>query len=113
MLTSLAVIAHELPEGVFTYTLLIADKVPELQSLAYSWIVALATPFGAIVTYLVLRNLSPSSLGIMLAAAGGTFIYIGAADLFPQVHRKPNLLNALLVLVGISFVLVLGRFLEV
>lgn len=111
LLTSLAVIVHELPEGVFTYTLLIADQVPERRSLLYSWIVALATPIGAVITYLVLRELSPAILGIMLALAGGTFLYVGVADLLPQIHRKPNLFNAFLVLVGITFVLVVSRLL--
>ncbi|MFZ3063147.1 MAG: ZIP family metal transporter [Actinomycetota bacterium] len=110
VVTSMAVIVHELPEGVFTYTLLIADEVSERKSLIYSWIVALATPFGAVMTYLILRGLSPGVLGIMLALAGGTFIYVGAADLLPQVHRKPNALNAFLVIVGILFVLIVGRF---
>lgn len=111
ILTSLAVIVHELPEGVFTYTLLIADEVSERKSLIYSWIVALATPFGAVVTYLILRTLTPSFLGIMLALAGGSFVYVGAADLLPQAHRKPNALNAFLVVVGIFFVMIVGQLL--
>ena len=69
VLNSLAVIFHEVPEGVFTYTLLIYDKVPEKRTLFYSWLVALATPFGAITSFLLIRASSESSLGILLALA--------------------------------------------
>ena len=112
ILTSLAVIFHELPEGVFTYTLLIHDQVPQIKSLIYSWLVALATPFGAILTYFLIRNISENSLGIPLAFAGGTFIYIGSSDLIPETHRKSNIINVFLVGLGILFVIFLGRFLE-
>ena len=113
VLNSLAVIFHEVPEGAFTYTLLIYDKVPERRTLFYSWLVALATPFGAITSFLLIRTTSESSLGVLLALAAGTFIYIGASDLIPQAHRRPNPIHAVLVLAGIGLVLLLGTFLEV
>ena len=104
VITSLAVIAHELPEGAFTYGLLIGSGATEHRSLIIGWVVALATPVGTVLTYLALQGLGQGILGIMLALSGGTFIYVGLADLLPQVHRRPNIRKLAVVLAGIAFV---------
>jgi zinc and cadmium transporter len=108
IITALAVIVHELPEGAFTYGLLIANGQPERKSLIIAWTVALATPIGTVLTYLALRGLGPGVLGFMLALSGGTFIYVGSADLLPQIHRRPNYLALTVMLAGVGFVILLG-----
>ncbi len=110
LITALAVIVHELPEGAFTYGLLISNGQPERKSMIISWIVALATPVGTILTFLALRGLGPGILGIMLAMSGGTFVYVGNADLLPQIHRRPNLKTLSVMLAGVVFVILLGYF---
>jgi ZIP family zinc transporter/zinc and cadmium transporter len=108
LMAALAVIFHETAEGIFTYTLLIHDNVSKDRSLFYSWLVALATPVGAILTYFLTRNISDFSLGALLAIAAGSFIYIGASDLVPATHKRQAFLNALLVLLGVGFILLMG-----
>ena len=110
-LTSLAVIFHETAEGVFIYTLLINDKLFQKKALLFSWLVALATPLGAVITFILIQNISPLILSALLAAAAGTFIYIGSSDLVPEIHKNYNFANVLFVLLGIFFVIVIGRFL--
>lgn len=110
LITSLAVIFHETAEGVFIYTLLIHDKTFQPKALLLSWIVALATPLGAIATFFFIQEISPIILSWFLAAAAGSFIYIGASDLIPEAHKKYNFLNIFLVLAGIVFVFAVGRF---
>ena len=111
ILVALAVIFHETVEGIFTYTLLIHDKISSRKVLFYSWIVALATPAGAIGMFLFLPKIPSSSLGYLLAIAAGTFIYISASDLVPETHRKnASLFNIFLVLLGIAFVVAIERF---
>lgn len=105
--TSFAVIFHELPEGVFIYTLLLLDRVEEGRATFYSWLVALATPVGAIGTYVIVQDVPSPVLGVLLAVAAGTFIYIAAADLVPETHRRSRLGNGALVLIGVGFVLLL------
>jgi ZIP family zinc transporter/zinc and cadmium transporter len=111
ILVALAVIFHETVEGIFTYTLLIHDKIISPKALFCSWIVALATPLGAIGMFLFLPKIPPSFIGYLLAIAAGTFIYISASDLAPETHRKnASFLNICLVLLGIAFVAALERF---
>lgn len=111
VITSLAVILHELPEGVFTYTLLRHDKVPERKSQIYAWLVALVTPFGAILTFLFLKGASPQLLGALLAFTAGSFFYIATADLVPETHKKPNLFYFLLIFLGIGLTLLIDQLL--
>ncbi len=111
IITAMAVIFHELAEGVFSYTLFIHGGLSIRKSVFYSFLIALATPFGAVITFFLLKNISSGILGILLAFAAGSFIYIGAADLIPQTHKKSNLWNLLLVLLGVGFIFVLSRFL--
>lgn len=111
VLAALAVVMHELPEGIFTYTLLIHDHVAEKKAFFYSWLVALATPLGAMVTFFLLKSVSKGFLGILLAFAAGSFLYVGASDLIPQAHRKPDILNITLVFAGVFFVVLIGRWL--
>ena len=105
IIAALAVIVHELPEGAFAYGLLIADGQSKRKSLLIGWIVALATPVGTVITYMALRGMGTGVLGIMLAFAAGTFIYVGVADLLPQIHKKPDYKAMAVMLLGVGFVL--------
>ncbi len=108
LIASFAVIFHEIAEGIFTYTLLIHDNISKSKALIYSWMVALATPVGAIGAYFLTKGISESYLGILLAVAAGSFIYIGASDLVPATHKKQAILNVFLVLAGVGFVILMG-----
>ncbi len=99
-----------MPEGIFTYGLLISSDESERKSLFISWIVALATPVGTLLTYSALEGLGHDVLGVMLALSGGTFVYVGTADLLPQVHRRPNLRALSIMLAGIVSVILLAYF---
>jgi len=50
--------------------------------------VALATPGAAILTFALVNDLPEQLLGILLAGAGGSFVYIAASDLIPESHRS-------------------------
>ena len=49
--------------------------------------VALATPVGAASSSLVAARLDPWAFSLLLAFAGGSFIFIGAAEVLPRLHR--------------------------
>jgi zinc transporter ZupT len=49
--------------------------------------VALATPAGALASRVGAMNLEPAHLAVLLGFAGGSFVYIAAAELLPRLHR--------------------------
>lgn len=112
LITSLAVMLHELPEGIFTLSILLHSQMSLKKAVWYTVLVALATPIGALLAYVFIRNVSFSLLGNLLAVAAGSFLYIGASDLIPQTHRISRKANVPLVLLGGVFVIFVSTFLK-
>jgi zinc and cadmium transporter len=107
-LTSLGVISHELPEGVTTFSLLISS-IARKTALKLSIAVALATPLGALISLAFIDGLSEAMVGILLAMAGGSFLYIGGSDLVPETHEKKGFQNAGFLLLGVLFLFSLSK----
>lgn len=108
--TSLAIIFHKFAEGGCTYALFVCDEKSQSKAMRFSWLVALATPLGALAAYFLTIKIPDIVLGGLLAAAGGSLIYIGASDLMPATHKKYGWFNVVLVLAGVAFVLLISRF---
>lgn len=107
LVTSLAVLLHELPEGIFTLSILLHAKYKKRAAIWWTVIVALATPFGTLLTLLFFPALPATVLGIMLGIAAGSFVYIGASDLVPQSHQSRSLVSGAFVILGILIMLAL------
>jgi zinc and cadmium transporter len=84
--TSLAVIAHELPEELADYALLRTTGLPRRTALIGLAAVQLTAGLGAAATWLASSLLAPAA-DVILAIAGGTFVHIAAVDLLPAVVR--------------------------
>lgn len=87
--TAFAVIVHELPQEVGDYALLRAAGWTRARSLVALAAVQLTAAVGAAGVLLGTRYL-PSLQGTVLAIAGGSFLYIGAVDLLPELRRGPD-----------------------
>lgn len=111
MIATLSVIFHEIPEGISIYSILRYYGYKRKKAIFNSVWVALATPLGAIITLFFVNNFNDSSLGILLALAGGAVFYIGASDLLPETHEKFHRLNTLFVLMGTIVIYVIKSFL--
>ena len=111
LLMTLAVLLHEFPEGVMTTGILLHSGMQRSKVLAYSILVAVATPVGAIMSYFILSGLSISEgiIGILLALAGGSFIYVAAVDLIPETQKELKLPNVALLIAGILFITVISH----
>lgn len=105
LVTALAVLLHELPEGIFTLSILMHAKMRLRNATIWTAIVALATPFGTLLTLIFFPNLSEATLGILLGIASGSFIYIGASDLVPESHKSRSVVTGAFVLFGILLML--------
>lgn len=99
MLAAMSVILHELPEGATTFALLL-NRIGKRSALFLSVAVGLATPLGTLAGLAVLPGTGPGFLGIMLALAAGSFVYIGASDLVPETHTHKGWINAVFLIVG-------------
>ncbi len=84
--TTIAIIAHEIPQELGDFAVLLEAGYPRGQVLLYNLLSSLATIVGALLVVL-LGNVGephPALLGL----AAGSLIYIAAADLIPEIHRE-------------------------
>jgi zinc and cadmium transporter len=109
--TAMAVIAHELPQEVGDYALLRAaglSRMKALMMLAGVQLTAAAGAGAVLMGSQLVRGLE----GIVLALASGTFLYIGATDLLPDLRRGSTPQEArgrlLGFLLGLALVAVAG-----
>jgi len=85
IVTSLAVIVHEVPEELADYAVLRAARIGKRNALIWLTVVQMTAGIGAAVTLLG-ASLGHGG-GEFLAVAAGTFIYIALVELMPDVLR--------------------------
>lgn len=110
-MTTVAVILHEMPEGIVTTSILLHDAMERIKVFWFSLMVAIATPVAAVVSYFVLGEASENILKSLLAIAAGSFIYIAAADLIPETHKEEKWLNTVVLIIGMAILYGMGRIL--
>ncbi len=109
LLTALGVVAHEVPEGIAMVAILLHYGWQRRKAIQLTTFVALATPGAAILTYVLVNNLSESVLGALLAGAGGSFVYIAASDLIPESHRSRGVSATVALCFGVLIAWVAGH----
>ena len=100
---------HEFAEGVIAFSFLVRAGVKSSRAILYAFLVAaLTTPVGAFVAYPLIRQLTPSLLGLALGFVAGVLIYVSAAHLLPEagLHEKKH--SYLAFLSGIVLALLLS-----
>lgn len=107
---ALSVILHKIPDGISMTSILLHSEYSKKQAKKYSYLVALATPVGAWGSLLILKDIQAYVLGILLAIAAGSFLYLAAADLVPEIHKKSKALNIVLLLLGVLFTYLIKQF---
>lgn len=90
IVTSLAVAAHEIPQEVGDFAILLQSGYSKGKALFYNILASLSTVIGGILAYFSLEDLH-DSLPYFLAMAASSFIYIAVADLIPTLHEKTEL----------------------
>jgi zinc and cadmium transporter len=105
VVAAVAIIAHEIPQEVGDFLILLHSGYSRLRALAMNLLSSAATVLGGVIGYFGLQlveGLEPALLGIVAAS----MIYVAVADLIPGLHRRPELrdtaVQALLIALGIG-----------
>lgn len=80
--TSVAVIAHEVPQEVGDFAILLSSGYPPRLAFGYNLLSSLAALLGAVLTYALLP-LAQALVPYLLCLSAASFIYIALADLVP------------------------------
>jgi zinc and cadmium transporter len=113
--TGIAVIAHELPQEVGDFAILLDNGFTRMRALKWNLISGVTTIPGALLAYAGLQHL-PQFNAIILAFSAASFLYIGLADLVPGLHRRigaeTGLGQLFLILAGVGTILILRMYQE-
>lgn len=85
--TALAVLAHELPQEVGDFAILLDSGYGRMKAFVLNTLSAAATLPGAVAAYFWLDEMS-DAVPYVLALSAASFIYIATADLVPELHRQ-------------------------
>lgn len=90
VVTSVAIIAHEIPQEVGDYIVLLNAGFTRARALLYNAVSGLAAVLGGVIGYFVVRPWE-DVFPYLLVVASSSFIYVAVADLIPQLQRRLSL----------------------
>lgn len=109
IVTSIAVIAHEIPQEVGDFAILLNSGFSRARALAYNMLASLTTVVGGVAAYFSL-SLAQQAVPYVLAIAASSFIYIAVADLIPGLHKRTELgataQQIVLILLGVGTIFI-------
>jgi len=88
--TTVAIAAHEIPQEIGDFGVLVYGGFDKKKALVLNFIVALTIVLGGITGYIVSQNIENAVIFLIPFAAGG-FIYIAATDLVPEIKKETNI----------------------
>ena len=105
--TALAIIAHEIPQEVGDFAILLHSGYSKAKALQLNLISSFASVAGGVLGYLTLHTMQ-SWIPSLLALAAASMIYVAVADLIPGLHKRAQLRDtvqqAVLILLGVATV---------
>jgi zinc and cadmium transporter len=90
ILTGIAVIAHEVPQEVGDFAVLLHSGYGRGKALWYNLLSSLTSIVGGVAAYFSLSH-AQQVVPYVLAIAASSFIYIAVADLIPGLHKRTDL----------------------
>ena len=87
VVTALAIIAHEIPQEVGDYIVLLNAGLSRAKALLYNALSGLAAVLGGVMGYFVVGPWE-ALFPYLLVVASSSFIYVAVADLIPQLQHR-------------------------
>jgi zinc and cadmium transporter len=107
--TALAVAAHEIPQEVGDFAILLRAGYSRSRAFTLNILSATGGLVGAVMMLLASQSV-PNALPYVLSFAAGSFLYVAMADLIPDLHRggvEGSARQLLLIGAGILTIVVL------
>ena len=90
IVTSAAIIAHEIPQEVGDFLILLHSGYSKKQAFIFNLVSSFATVVGGTIAYFALQHVqtwAPTILGF----AASSMLYVSVADLIPSLHKRTEL----------------------
>jgi zinc and cadmium transporter len=112
LITALAIIAHEIPQEIGDFIVLLNAGFSKVRAYMYNLICSLMAVVGGLVGYYTLGS-GMEAIPYVLVLASSGFIYIAVSDLMPQMQRRATLRESvpqfILIAIGVGIVVLLTQ----
>ncbi|MBI2541464.1 ZIP family metal transporter [Candidatus Woesearchaeota archaeon] len=112
IVATIAIIAHEIPQEIADFSILIYGGFSKTKALVYNFMTALTAVIGALAAYFYSSAIQNSSTFLTSFAVGG-FVYIASTDLIPEIQKEKDLKKSLvqfaLLALGIFLIWIIGE----
>jgi zinc and cadmium transporter len=111
VVTSLAIIAHEIPQEIGDFLILLHSGYSRTKALLVNLLTGVATMVGALLGYFALSMLEGWT-PVLLGLAAASMLYVALSDLLPGLHKRAEIASTLqqlaLIGLGIGSVVLVG-----
>ena len=94
LVTSIAIIAHEVPQEVGDFLVLLHSGYSKRYAFALNALSSLAMMVGGVLAYFALQTMQ-QWIPSLLALAAASMLYVSVADLIPGLHRRTEIRDTL------------------
>ncbi len=103
VVTSLAIIAHEVPQEVSDFFVLLHSGYSRRKAFLYNFISSLSMVVGGVIAFFALAH-AEAYVTPVLAFAAASMLYVAVADLIPSLHRQFSLRDTLqqMLMIGLG-----------
>lgn len=108
--TTIAVIAHEIPQEIGDFGILLYGGFSKMKALMFNLFSALFAILGVVVVYI---GFNESFIIYALPLVAGAFLYISMSDLIPGLHEHDGKIKSLLAFLFLIFGLLLMYILKI
>jgi zinc and cadmium transporter len=112
LVTALAIIAHEIPQEVGDFVILLHSGYSKRQALLFNMFSGAAMIAGGVLAYYALQTMQ-SWIPAMLGLAVASMLYVSVADLIPGLHRRPEIRDTVqqvvLIALGVATIWLVGE----
>lgn len=107
VVTGLAIIAHEIPQEIGDFIVLLNAGFTRKRAYLYNLISSVMAVIGGVLGYYTLADASDLIPYVLIVASAG-FIYIAVGDLMPQMQRRASVREAIqqIILIGLGVAIV-------
>jgi zinc and cadmium transporter len=110
--TTFAIVAHEIPQEIGDFGVLIYGGFKKKKAILLNFIVAATAIIGGIIGFIISRAIDEATIFLLPFAAGG-FIYIAATDLIPEIKKELDYKKYLITLIIFIFGILLMWFIKI
>ena len=111
MIATIAVFAHEVPQEIGDFAVLLGSGMPRRRALLLNYLSAITVVPGAVAAW-IWSSAFHDAIGWLLPVAAGGFIYIALADLVPSLHHRrgawAGVAQILLIVLGVAAIYFAG-----